>query len=110
MMGALDRLVSNLVARLPVANTGHAVIADDGGAFGQRRLDATLPNAALECGERRKLRQRARAVIGCGLDKMDEGVVLQPHRHIAQALGLRRLQFRKHRRDQFGIPVGHFRL
>src|SRR5215212_3885468 len=88
----------------------HAIIADDGSTLRQRWFDATLPNAVLEGGERRQLRQRARAVIDRGFDEMDEGVVLQPQRHITETFRLRRLQFRKHRGDQFGILFGHIRL
>ena len=89
---------------MPLAE--HAVIADDGSPAQQRRLDAALADAALERLERRRAWERAAAVFGRGLDQMDEGVVVEPQRKIADAIGLCSLQFGKHRRDQLGIAVG----
>ena len=50
----------------------------------QAYFGAAVADSALERLERRQLGQRARAIIGGGLDKMDKGVVLQPQRQIAQ--------------------------
>src|SRR3954467_5979484 len=41
---------------------------------------------------------------------MDERIVFQPQRHVAHVVRLRRLQLGKHRRNQFGVFIGQFRL
>src|SRR3954469_24665297 len=75
----------------------HPIVADNGSTARHRRLDATVPNTVLERLERRQFRQCAGAVLRGALDEMDEGIVLQPQRHIADTVRLRRLQFGKHR-------------
>ena len=47
--------------------------------------------------------------IGFALHEMDERIVVQPQRHIADAVRLGGLQFRKHPGNQFGVFVSHFR-
>ena len=88
----------------------HTVVADDGSALRPAAVRRNAPECRSGRLKGRQFRQRAGAVIGRGLDEMDERVIFQPQRKIAHAVGLGRLQFGKHRRDQFGIPVGRFRL
>ena len=56
----------------------HPIVADDGNAANQRRFSTTFPDSALERPERRQFRQCTGAIIGRGLDQMDERIVFQP--------------------------------
>src|SRR5690348_14085305 len=66
----------------------HAVIADNGRLARLRRLHAALADAALERLECGKLRNGAAPVLRRALDEMDEGVIVEPDRKIADAVGL----------------------
>jgi hypothetical protein len=85
----------------------HSIITDDPDATQLWRLKAALADPALKGLEGSKGRYGAGAVIGFGLDEMDEAVVVEPQRKIANAFGPRRFQFREYIGDQFGVPVRH---
>ena len=63
----------------------HPIIADHAGAAEHRRFDATFANSALKRLEGSQLRQRA--VVGFGLDQMNEGIVVQPQRNARGGTG-----------------------
>src|SRR5579859_955248 len=85
----------------------HAIIADDGNTLRKRRLDATLANPALKCLESSQARNSAGTVRRVGRDKMNEAVVVQPQRQIANALGPGGFQLLEYRRNQRGVLFGH---
>jgi hypothetical protein len=88
----------------------HPIIANDPETTQLWRLKAAFANPALKSLEGSKARYGAGAIIGFGLDHMDEAVVVEPQRKIANAVGPRGFQFREHACDQLGIPVGHIGL
>jgi hypothetical protein len=112
MFGAADTSGTNFIRLFPRSKSSlrliqHSIIADNPDAARLWRLEATFANPVLESLEGRKARYGAGAVIGFGLDEMDEAVVVEPQRKIANAFGPRRFQFREYIADQFGVLFGH---
>src|ERR1700731_2996983 len=89
--------------------TQHSVIADDRNAAGQWWFDAALTNPALERLESSQCRQSARR-IGFSLDEMNEAIVIEPERKVANARWPRGFQFLEYFGDQLRVSVGQLRL
>src|ERR1700716_221915 len=86
----------------------HPVIADDGDLTGQRRLDAAFANSALERLEGVQRGKRGAALFR--LDEMNEAIVIEPQRQIADAIRRLGLQFLEHFCDQSRIQLCRIRL